>query len=331
MHVVQRVSRRQVGNGRRMYSPAQRGLVRRNIGYVSEQDGLEGMFNIGKMFTRMFTFTPSSFKLKNIAGAIGSLTTTIATGGIANIASEVAGSSGLKLTNTTITSAHSKPMQYVGYGTMAAAAAAGLYFGGSAALTAVKGVGTTAATGTGLTAAGTAPAGTTVIGSWGTGAASTGFMGTVGSTLSSIGSGLWTGIKAIGSALPVLGGVMGGGGGQAQQGGETYGPPTQDQYAAEQAYLAQQAAQQAYDAQVAAQQGAMYIPAGYAQPASMNTSYGDLRSPYTAITEDGEQVQVDPMTGQVIQPGMSTEMMIGIAAIALLGGVWYMSGSEKTN
>ena len=83
----------------------------------------------------------------------------------------------------------------------------------------------------------------------------------------------------------------------------------------------------------------MYIPAGYqdtstttyAQPASMNTSYGDLRSPYTAITEDGQQVQVDPNTGQVIQPGMSTELMIGLSVAALALGVYFMSGNEKTN
>jgi len=34
---------------------------------------LGGMFNIGKMFKRMTKFTPSSFKLKNIVGAIGSV------------------------------------------------------------------------------------------------------------------------------------------------------------------------------------------------------------------------------------------------------------------
>lgn len=332
MHVVQRVSKRQVGYGKRMYSPAQRGLVRNSINSRQEQDGLEGMFNIGKMFTRMFTFTPSSFKLKNIAGAIGSLTTTIATGGIANIASEIAGSSGLKLTNTTITSAHSKPMQYVGYGTMAAAAAAGLYFGGSAALTAVKGVGTTAATGTALSQSAGSSTIATALGTGG----GTGVLSTVGNVFSTIGSGLMTGIQAIGSVLPVLGGVMGGGGGGQQQmveqGVDPYAQQYQDQYAAQQSALAQQALQAQYDAQMAAQQNALYMPVEYGpQPASMNTSYGDLRSPYTAITEDGEQVQVDPMTGQVMQPGMSTEIMIGIAALALVGGVWYFSGSEKTN
>lgn len=346
MHVVQRMPRRQVGYGRRMYSPPQRGLVRNSINYRYGQDGLEGMFNIGKMFTRMFTFTPSSFKLKNIAGAIGSVTSTIATGGIANIASEIAGPSGLKLTKGTVTGAHSKPMQYVGYGTMAAAAAAGLYFGGGAVISAVKGAGGVAASTSGMTSAGVgAGAGGTFAG--GTAASTvastgTGFMGTVGTVFSNIGSGLMTGLKAIGSVLPVLGGAMGGGGGQQQQ----QGGMTQEEYDAQ--VLAQQQQQAAYEAQVKAQQAALYNPGGQpisyvpetgqggwfsqqpGQP-SMNNSYGDLRSPYTAITEDGQQVQIDPTTGQVIQPGMSTEVMIGVAALALVGGIYFMSGNNKTN
>ena len=336
MHVMQHSRPR--GTQRRMYLPSERQVVN-GVG-LGEVDG---MFNIGKMFTRMFTFTPGSFKMRNIAGAIGSAVTTIGTGGIANVVSEVAGPSGLKLTKGTITGAHSKPMQYVGYGTMAAAAAAGLYFGGSAALTALKTSGTVAAgAGTGLKAVTGAGAFVHPV----TGAVATtggGFLSTVGSALSTVGSGLMTGIKVITAAMPVLGKVMGGGGGgqQQQQGGMTQAE-----------YDAQMREQAAYEAQVRAQQAQMYQP-GYAstiqyaggqyapeqyippvigEPGTMQTSYGDLRSPYTAISEDGKTLQVDPATGQVIDTGMSTTMMIALGGVALAGLGWYfMSDSKSIN
>jgi hypothetical protein len=70
------------------------------------------------------------------------------------------------------------------------------------------------------------------------------------------------------------------------------------------------------------------------QPTTMQTSYGDLRTPYTGVTEEGQQVQVDPTTGQVlpgvVQEGMSTEMMIGIGGVALLAGWYIMSGNSKS-
>lgn len=315
MHVMRNSRPRRMQ--RRMYLPSERQVVN-GVGLGD----VDGMFNIGKMFTRMFTFTPSSFKMKNIAGAIGSVATTISTGGIANVVSEFAGPSGLKLTKGTITGAHSKPMQYVGYGTMAAAAAAGLYFGGGAAISALKSGGTVAATAGG---AGTA--------------ATTG-----GTFLSTVGSGLMTGIKAIGQVLPMLGKVLGGGGSPQQQGGGN-----QAEYDAQVQAYQQQQAQAAYEAQVREQQLAMQQP-GYTpsipyvtdqygspmmgQPASMQSSYGDLRSPYTAITEDGTQVQVDPATGKVIQAGMIPDLSLttwlAIGGATAIG--WYfMSGSKSIN
>ena len=290
--------------------------------------------------------------------------------GVANVASELAKGKG-----ASFTSAHSKPMQYVGYGTLAAGAVVGAVVAAPMVGSAL-GIGGTAATGTGLTAGAAAAgeggmmaAGAGVLApvegaiagssyfalpavtSTGSGlmAAGTGvlapaaevgggILSTIGSGLSTIGSGIMTGIKAIGSVLPVLGQVAGGGGG----GGQVVVQQGADQNAAAQAYYAQQQAQAqaAYDAQVAAAQAAMYQP-GYnpnipyvtgqypgSPTPSMNTSYGDLRSPYTAITEDGEQVQVDPATGQIIQPGVSTAMWVGGGAIILLLGMYVMSDDK---
>jgi hypothetical protein len=309
MHVIQSPERQRVQ--RRLHLPSER-MVVNGVGLGD----VDGMFNIGKMFTRMFTIKKSSFKFKNIAGAIGSAGMTIATGGMANIASEIAGPSGLKLTKGSITGAHSKVSKVVGYGAMAAAAAAGVYFGGAALLPAL---------GTGTAAAGTA----------GTAAATSGgFFATAGSVLSSVGSGLL-------KALPILSGVMGKGGGSQQQGGMT-----QAEYDAQQqaAYDAGQQ-QAAYDAQVRAQQAQLYTPGGMpisympetgygmSQPSmtGMNASYGDLRTPYTAIAEDGSQVQVDPTTGQIIQEGMSMPMMIGIGGAVVLAGWYFMSDSKSNN
>jgi hypothetical protein len=360
MHVVQHVPRRRMERRRVLPSPGRRIVVNDVHLGLGEVDGL---FNIGKMFTRLVTITPSSFKLKNIAGAIGSLVTTTATMGVANVASELAKGKG-----ASFTSAHSKPMQYVGYGTLAAGAVVGAVVAAPMVGSAL-GIGGTAATGTGLTVAGEAAAGSGLMAA-GTGvlapvaetsffaapsvistgstlmpagagvlapiAESGGILSMIGSGLSTIGSGIMTGIKAIGSVLPVLGQVAGGGGG----GGQVVVQQGADQNAAAQAYYAQQQAlaQQEY---IRAQQAAMYQPGynpnipyvtdqytGAPLAPSMNTSYGDLRSPYTAITEDGEQVQVDPATGQIVQPGFSTAMWVGGGAIILLLGMYVMSDDK---
>ena len=270
MHVIQRPVRQRVQ--KRMYLASERHVVN-GVG-LGEVDGL---FNIGKMFSRLTKITPSSFQLKNIMGALGSATMFTASAGLSSLAPKATG-------------AHSSLSKAVGYGTAAVAVVAG----GAALL----------------------PAG----------------------ALTGIGSGLMTGLKTVATVLPVAQQVMGGGG-QQQQSIDPYA----QQYADAQAQ-AQAQAQAAYDAQVRAEQAAMYNPAGYSSnmpivntyggspiPADMNTSYGDLRSPYTGITEDGQQVQVDPMTGQIIQPGMSTEMMIGLSAVALALGIYFMSDSSTSN
>jgi hypothetical protein len=334
MHIVYRPIRQEQRQQRRMYLPSDR-MVVNGVGLGE----LDGMFNIGKMFKRMFTITPSSFKFKNIAGTIGSAATTLSTFGMANLAAGVLGSSGLKVVKgPSFVSSHSKAMQYVGYGTMAAAAATGLYFGGSALLSNVgkaATVGAPVGTGTVLAAGSSAvPVGTgTVLAST---AATTGggFLSTAGSWLSNIGSGLATVMKA----LPVVQGLMGGKGGgpqeQPQQGGMTQAEFDAQQRAAYEAGLQQQRQQQ-----IAAEQAGLISPVSYSgeqfpssvmQP-SMQNSYGDLRTPYTAITEDGKQVQVDPMTGDVITPTneIPTGVMLGVGAVVVLAGWYFMSDSKK--
>lgn len=334
MHVIQRPIRHR--QNRRMNLPSER-MVVNGVGL----GGLDGMFNIGKMFTRMVTITPSSFKFKNIAGTIGAAVTTIGTGGIANIASEVLGSSGLKVVKGGFTSTHSKPMQYVGYGTMAAAAAAGAYYGGSALLSksgVASGAGTTAGalpvgTGTVLAPAVT-PVGTGTVLAASTGTTGGTFLSTLGTQLSNIGSGFMTVMKA----LPVVSGIMGaaGGGGGGQQQQQQQGGMTQAEFDAQQraAYEAgvRQQQEEAYRQQQIQAQQAQMMPVVYSgeQP-TMNNSYGDLRTPYTAITEDGQQVQVDPRTGEVVRPGIPTETMVGVGAVALvvLAGWYFLSDSKQ--
>jgi hypothetical protein len=271
---------------------------------------VDGLFDIGKMFSRLTTFTPSSFKLSNIAGAIGSLTAFTASGGLSSLAPKLTG-------------AHSSAMKALGYGTIAVAAVAS-----GAALAAGPAAG---ATGTGLTTVGSQAAGSSIIGGV-TGqtavVSSTGIMSTIGSGISSVGSGLMNVVKA----LPFVSSMLSSGSGVPVQ------QQTQsDAYAQQYADQQQQAAQRAYDAQVAAAQAAMYTPgynpnipyvsqqySGPLAPAD-GGSYGDLRSPYTAITEDGQQIQIDPATGQPLSTGISTTMMVGGGLAIVLLGMYLMS------
>lgn len=332
MHVVQRPIRRQ--QRRRMNLPSER-MVVSGVGLGE----LDGMFNFGKMFTRMFTFTPSSFKFKNIAGTIGSAATTFGTFGMANLAAGILGSSGLKIVKgPSFVSSHSKAMQYVGYGTMAAGAATGLYFGGSALLS-KAGIGSGAGTAAGSLPVGTGtvlapavtPVGTGTVLAAGTQAGG-GFLSTIGTTLTNIGSGFATVMKA----LPVVGELFGGKGGAPQQqqqaGGMTQAEFDAQQRAAYEAGLRQQQQEALYRQQVAEQQAQM-MPIAYSgggQQPSMQTSYGDLRTPYTAITEDGKQVQVDPRTGDiVVPPVVSTEVMVGVGALVAMAGLYYMYSDKK--
>jgi hypothetical protein len=103
MHVVQHPIRRKTQ--KRMYLPYERGIL------TSEGLGELHGFNIGKMFKRMVTFKPSSFKFSNIMGALGS--------GVSNLATFGMGSAFAPKTF----GAHSSVMKKVGMGVTAAAAA----------------------------------------------------------------------------------------------------------------------------------------------------------------------------------------------------------------
>jgi len=275
---------------------------------------VDGLFNIGKMFTRMFTFKKHSFDFKNILGAVGSVIGTIGTGGIGTILApkefgahgKVAGFIG----GTTVPLAGLLPQKWTG-------------------MTASQRLGSDVALAVGATVAGgymLAP-----------------MLPAIGSGIASGGSGLMSMFSGAGSGLmSMFGGVtkMFGGGGQQQQ---QQGGMTQAEYDAMQAQAQQQAA---YDAQVRQQQAQMYqpnaaygsgVPISYVpetgQPSmtGMNASYGDLRTPYTGVTQNGEQVQVDPRTGQVISEGMSTGMMIAIGGVTVLAGWYLMSGNKSNN
>lgn len=298
MHIVQRVPRRVQ---RKMYLASERQVVNgEGLG------DLEGMFNIGKMFTRMFTFKKHSFDFKNILSAAGSVVLTGATLGLA----------------PKISSQKSKASEFVG-GTIVPVAAL--------LPKKLTGMTNTQRTGGYVTlAVGAAVAGGMTL------APMLPSLSTIGSFMSSAGGFLKGGMS-------LLGGMFGGGSQQQpQQGGMT-----QAEYDAMQA---QAQAQAQYEAQVRAQQAAMYQPGGYApsipfideqysgagQPSmtGMNASYGDLRTPYTAIQEDGTQVQVDPQTGQIVQAGIIPDL--SPATWLMLGGTtlvgWYlMSGSKSTN
>lgn len=91
---------------RRVYLPSERGRI--HDGGLGET-GLGG-FNIGKMFKRIVTIKPSSFQFKNIMGAVGSVVSNIATGGLASVVS-----------GKTF-SAHSSAMKGLGTGLVAASA-----------------------------------------------------------------------------------------------------------------------------------------------------------------------------------------------------------------
>jgi hypothetical protein len=249
-----------------MHLPSERQVVN-GVG-LGEVDGL---FNIGKAFKRFTTIKKSSFKLKNIMGAIGSATMFTASGGLSVLAPKLTG-------------AHSKLSRIVGIGATAVAAGAG--------------------------AIALAPAG----------------------TMAAIGSGAMTGLKAIGGLLPMAGKLFSGGGGGAgiapqAQYAETYGP-------------GYDLAAQQYAQQVEAQRAQMYMPgmvpdtsymgpSTIGQPGTMQTSYGDLRSPYTAITEDGQQVQIDPATGEVAQSVWANPAYLGGGAVILLLGMYMMQGEDK--
>lgn len=116
MHVVYAKA-----SNRKMYLPNERLQI-------MDDGGLGFSFNIGKMFKRLTKITKTSFRGKNIMGAIGSGASNFFTFGAASaIAPKTFG-------------AHSKTMQKVGMGVSAAAIAAGTVFTAGALLPAAGGL-----------------------------------------------------------------------------------------------------------------------------------------------------------------------------------------------
>jgi len=102
MHVIQHRQRTE----RRMYLPSER-MVVNGVG-LGELEG----FKPKKAFKRLIKVKKSSFKLKNIMGAVGSATMFTASGGLSTLAPKLTG-------------AHSKLSRIVGIGATAVAAVAG--------------------------------------------------------------------------------------------------------------------------------------------------------------------------------------------------------------
>ena len=183
MHIVTQPIR--VRSRRKVYLPHERIQVN-GVG-LGEVDGL---FNIGKMFSRMFHFTPRSFQPKNIFGAIGSV---VLTGGTLGLAPKISG-------------AHSKAAKITG---MAVAAATAAYVGGSALFSS------------------TGRAGVAVAGSTGAATTGGGLVSTIGSGLSTIGSGL---MKVLPFLSNVFSGGVGGRQQQSAPYEQPYGPQQPQQY-----------------------------------------------------------------------------------------------------
>jgi hypothetical protein len=258
-----------------MHLPSERQVVN-GVG-LGELEG----FKLKKAFKRLVKVKKSSFKLKNIMGAVGSATMFTGTMGLSSVVAPK------------LTGAHSKLSRIVGIGATAIAAGAG--------------------------AIALAPAGT---------------MAAIGSGVSSIGGGLMTGLKAVGGLVPMagklVGGIFGGGG---------TGVAPQQQYTEQPMYgpVYDPAAMQ-YAQQVEAQRAQMYTP-GMVQdvtyrgeplePITASNSYGDLRSPYTAQAEDGRTLQIDPATGEIVQPIWTNPVYLGGGAVVLLLGLYMMQGNDK--
>jgi hypothetical protein len=76
-----------------------------------------------------------------------------------------------------------------------------------------------------------------------------------------------------------------------------------------------------------------YAGAPITSAGDSGSGYGDLRSPYTLTSEDGQtQTQVDPRTGQVMQASMFPDLSITtwlIVGGVALAGLYVMRDDPK--
>jgi type II secretory pathway pseudopilin PulG len=272
-------------------------------------------FDVGKMFTRMFKFTPNSFKMSNIMGAVGSVVSNFGTFGLASaLAPKTFG-------------AHSTTMKQVGMGVTAAAAAAGAYYGGSALMN--TGIGQSVVGGAGnlLKSAGS-------------------FITNNASSILKTGMGLFTSPS---------GGGGGGGMTQAQYDAMVAQQQQAAMIAQQQAAYNAQQAQNAADKSVENQLTPTVYPtmdsgasipgsAGpYPQDMQIQSPYSPLSDPTVSqyvdpttglVTDPATGNKLDPATGQVVQAGMlpqlSTNTWLLIGGATLLG-IYLTAGSKSTN
>lgn len=306
------VNPRQLRVQRRVYLPQERVQVN-GIG-LGEVDGL---FNVGKMFKRMTTFTPRSFQPKNIFGAIGSV-------------AMFTGSFGLSSLAPKLTGAHSKLSKGVGMGVVAAAGAIGGGMLLAPMLPAIGGVAT------------------------GTGSGLMSMASSVGGGIMKVVGGVGGFLKPV---MGMFGGGGKSGGGQQQQAYETGYTQAQAQAQSQMQqqqeydrYIAQQQQQLLYNQKVAASEGSPLGPQGdYFPTMPGGGSSGaypvagpdvQLNQPQALMSpEDAARlgVSIDPITGQVIprqiaQAGMipelsgTTWLIIGGVTLA---GIYFMSDSKK--
>jgi len=292
---------------RKMYLPSER-MVVNGVG-LGAVDG----FDVGKMFTRMFTFKKNSFKFSNIMGAIGS-------------AASFAGTFGLSSALAPKTfSAHSSTMKKVGMGVAAAAAAAGAYYGGGALLR--TGIGQNVVSGAGN------------------------LLKSTGSFITSNAAGvLKTGIQAV-SAL--RGGGGGGSGGGMTQADMMIMQQQQAAYDAQMRREAAQygnnmpVEQQLTPTVYPTMDSGASVPGSfgpYPQEMQLQSPYSPLADetvsryvdPTTGLlTDPATGNKIDPGTGKVVAqagmfPQLSTQTWIMIGGATLIG--WYLtSGSKSTN
>lgn len=294
------VTPRQIRVQRRVYLPQERVQVN-GVGLGD----LEG-FNIGKMFKRMVKITPSSFKLKNIMGALGSVTATVATGGLAPIIS------------SKTFGAHSSAMKALG--------------------TATAVVGGVVAGGVGISAL--APGLLTSIGS-----GAMGVLSSSGSLLTSVGGGLLKAVGGVfGGGSPKSGGVVSQQ--QAYETGYTQAQmqvAQQQQQQQYDEYMRQQQMAQ-LQTQQAAQQYGLTPTLFPTMPGGGGSSGGsgaypvagpDVQLPQAmSLLPEQEGMMVDPRTGQLVpiaQAGMipdlsaTTWLIIGGATLA----GWYFFSEKK--
>jgi hypothetical protein len=252
---------------------------------------LEG-FKIKKAFKRMIKIKKSSFKLKNIMGAVGSATMFTATSGLSTLAPKLTG-------------AHSKLSRIVGIGATAVAAVAGAVVA-APMIGGALGIGGAAATGTGLTATAA------------TATAATGW--TVGGVLSAIGTGLsvFSGGKGISPQAQYPPGY--------EPTATQYNTPAPQEYYGPNTPVGEQLSQTVYPTMPDASNQTNYNPASL--DTQLQSPYTPLADDSLQIDSKTGQLMLPQQASMIPDLSMTTWLAIGGATLA---GWYFMSGSKSNN